>query len=486
MPENKKDVFVILAELKRMAAGISDTNPNGLPNKLVSLLTVGESINPDDFKKPWKPNFASPVNVDAPTPPSEVPPDIAKRYESLANTCTLVDPRIRLTDTYEALATSASISQTWDLIVNGANVVAPDPALEEYQRQQFETFHPRLKKTVTEDGEEVEVDTAKYKSYKQYKKKYEDALLAYTSAYRNAMRTPETANSWAVDGTIYISRVNSARDEWAADGYKDFIEEALDNLAAMGTDASARAIARAKKRFGYYGIATQGVIPVTSQYVEVFPSNWCEPDTGDDGWTDYEYSWSNLTKATEAETTAYSASGSVSSGFWNAQANVSHEQREEHNDLQVDKLEVSFSFAMLEINRPWLDTVLFDLNSWFLVGNYPKGSISTGRKDQVFPDTNAQTWLPIIPTRMIAIRNLRIKSSQIQEHFDFLKTQTDAGGSIGIGPFKLSGKYSHSKSNETFTAENEGEGLKIDGVQIIGWSSDLVQLSPKIDSPINN
>src|SRR5205085_11413515 len=147
----------------------------------------------------------------------------------------------------------------------------------------------------------------------------------------------------------------------------------------------------------------------------IFPSNWSEVTDGNDGWTNYEYNWSKKTETTDVTTSSFSASGGVSFGFWSAKANVSHERRQEENDLTVDGLEMRFSYTLLDINRPWLDTLLFDLGNWFLVGNFPKGSISTGKMDQVFPASNAGAWLPIIPKKIVAIKNLWIKTDHIHD-----------------------------------------------------------------------
>jgi hypothetical protein len=485
MPENKKDVFLILDEMKKKILGISDRNPKGMDGFLISFLPVSEAINSIDYKKPWKPNMTSPNNVTPPAQPGdpEVTTDIAKRYENLANTCTLVDSKIMLNEVYQAIENSSTISQTWEIIIKGANVVPMNPTQEALQKEQYNKYFPRLRKTKKDDdGEDVEVDTKEYKAYKEYQEKYADALRNYANEYLAAMSTRITAQLWGTTGKGALQKVDRAWDEWVSLGYKEFIEQAIDNLSAMGTDAAAHMIAAAKKKFEAYRIAAQGVIPVTSQYVEIFPSNWCDLDDNE-GWTDYDYSWEKKTQTTEVETTSFSASGGISFGFWSAKASVSHEKREEHNDLQVDGLELKFSYALLDINRPWLDALMFDLGNWFLVGDYPAGAISNGKMSQVFPENNAGAWLPIIPTKMLVIKNLWIKTNNIHEHFDSLMTKVGVSGSVGIGPFNLSGNYSHSKTNTSFVAEKEGEGLSIKGINIMAYGSVLVQESPKVASP---
>lgn len=485
MPE-KKDVFTILAELRRRVLGISDQKPSGIEGFLVSFLPTGQPINPDDFTRPWKPNMTTPSAVKPPEQPGpEDTSDIGKRYENLANTCTLVDNKIRLNDVYQVIPNSSTISQAWEVIVNGANVMPLPPEQEEFQKKQRAKYLPRLRKTIKDDNDEdMEVDTKEYKAYQEYMKKYQKAVRDYANQYMIAMSNKQTAHLWGVTGKTYIADVDSAWEEWQSLGYKQFIEEAKDNLAAMGTDAAAHMIAMAKKKFEAYRIATQGVIPVTSQYVELFPSNWADTKVEEDGWSEYEYSWNKETITKEAESTAFGGSAGISIGFWSAKASASHERQEEHNDMQVDGLEIKFKYALVDINRPWLDTILFDMGNWFLVGDHPKGCISNGQMNQVFPSNgDAAAWLPIIPKQIVVIKDLYIKTNHIHEHFDSLKTKTSAGGSFGIGPFSLSGQYSHSKSTSTQTAEKEGEGLRVKGIQILGWISHLVPMSPKLDAP---
>ncbi len=489
MPDTKKGVFEILAEMRRLALGISDTNPEGIKGFIASFMPSGVPVNPDDFKKPWKPNVSSPNMVAPPPPPPDAEPgiqdtsDVAKRYENLANTCTLVDSRLLLNETYQAIKTGGSISQAWEIIVTGANVMPQPPEQEVFQKQQRDKYLPRLRKVIKdEDGGDMDVDTKEYKAYKEYEKKYQNAVRNYGAQYMASMSNRLTAQTWGVMGKTYVADVNDALDEWTTLGNKQYIEEARDNLAAMGTDAAAHMIAAAKKKFEAYKIATQGVIPVTSQYVELFPSNWAEI-VPDDGWSTYHYDWNKKTTVNETESSSFSASGGVSFGFWSAKANVSSDRQEQHDDEKTDGLTIDFSYALVDINRPWLDPLLFDLGNWFLVGDYPRGSVSNGQMNQVLPQEGAGAWLPIIPMQIFVIKNLTINTVDIHNTFDRLATSVSGGGSFGFGPWHLGGQYSHSKDNKTWVAEKTGEGLSVKGAQIMGWVSSLVPLCPKIDAP---
>jgi len=488
MSKTKKDVFAIYEEIKDRILGVSDRNPEGIDGFLVSYYPSAMPINEEDYKNPWSPHMSSPNNVQPPVLSGEdsgIPDtsDIARSYKSLSNTCTLVDSKIEINEIYQAIESGGTISEAWELIIKGANVMPADPLQEAFQKEQFEKYYPRLRKTKKdEDGEDMEIDTKEYKAYKRFQDKYADALQDYATEYMIAMSNRQTAQLWGITGKRPLMKVNRALDEWASMGSRKHIEEAMDNLAAMGTDASAHMISEAKKLFEAYSIATKGVIPSTSKYVELFPSNWCDKEAT--GWTTYEYEWSKETENTKVETTSMAASGGVSVGLWSAKANVKFDKRKEHKDKQVNSMKIELSYKTVNIKRPWLRSLMFDLNNWFLVGNIKKGAISTGKMDQVLPRNGSSLWLPTIPTKLIIIKDVVIESKELCEHYDAMKKELSVDGSIGYGPFSLSGSYSNSTSTTKFEAETEGEKLKINGIQIIGVVSSLVQLSPKIDAPI--
>lgn len=475
-----QDVFTIFAELKRRVLGISDQTPEGIKGFIASFMPTGIPINPEDYTKPWKP-YLDKAPGETPLTDEEMAV-LAKRYESLSNTCTLVDSKLHINEVYQAIKSGASISQAWEIIISGANVMPLPPEQEEFQKKQREKYLPRLRKTIKdEDGEETDVDTKEYKAYKEYQKKYFNAVRDYSMQYMINMSNKQTAQLWGMVGKTYVRELHNAFDEWSALGNKQLIEEALDNLAAMGIDASARMIASAKKKFEMYKVATRGVIPVESSYVEMFPSNWASDSV--EGWTEYTYDFSKQTTVTSHEKTAWEGKAGLSLGFWSFKANASRSEERFNEDFSSQKLKISFNYALVEINRPWLDTLLFDLGNWFLLGDYPKGSISNGQMNQVFPDTRAASWLPIIPQYIFVVKNLFIETEDIHNTYNSLVTKTAGGGGFGFGPFNLSGAYGRDTSKSTRVAEEEGEGLRFSGGQILGYVSTLVPLSPKLDAP---
>src|SRR4051794_21053206 len=117
-----------------------------------------------------------------------------------------------------------------------------------------------------------------------------------------------------------------------------------------------------------------------------------------------------------------------------------------------------------------MNTILLNLNNWFLFG-FKKNAISNGTINQNRPAENEAFWLPALPTQVIVLKELYIKTVDTHRFYDFMSSQTATGVSFGFGPFSISGHYEHNSSQGTNGYELQDEGVSVKGVQIIGWIS---------------
>lgn len=220
----------------------------------------------------------------------------------------------------------------------------------------------------------------------------------------------------------------------------------------------------------------------TIPFVQVFPTNWCDLKREHDGWTEYGYSRRNTSSTATSEATSWGANAGVKFGFWSFGAGASHSSANTHSEHSSDGLGIQMRYAVIDIDRPWLNTVLLNVSNWFLVG-YKKNSISQGTITQSAPSQDEAFWLPSLPTQLVVVKDLRIRTNNMRATYDTLQSKSSAGGSVGWGPFSIGGSYSHSEGKVTQTFHMEGEWLVVDGVQIIGWVSQILPASPKLDAP---
>nr|AUN36857.1 hypothetical protein [uncultured bacterium] len=474
----EQDVFSIFDDLKQRVLGISDVTkpPEGFS---FSFLPAGRPVNADDYAKPWTPDLTLDTGAGASTADPAVLNAIARRQRNLMNLSLMVDHKLQMNGSGLVEPGASKISETWKVLLTGANAVPLPPINDPNLKAALDRATKLLVKPDPEDPESV-VLTDSYLKYKDYMKKYFRAIQAYTAQYVAAMSNPITAQTWPVLGPTYKADVDGAMDDWVSFGKKDKIEEALNLLDAQGSDAATAMIASSKKIFDRYQVAA-GMIAATIPYVQLFPTNWCDPAAGDDGWTTYTYDMAKARTETSAASKSWGGGG-VKLGFWSFGARAKHSDSQVHEDFSSEGLSISFKYAVVDIERPWLNTILLNLSNWFVVG-CKKNCISNGDANQQKPSDNEAFWLPAIPTQVIVVKDLVIKTQDAQRFAGSVKAGTSGGGSFGWGPFTIGGHYEHDSSKGTNSIEQVDGGLKIDGVQIIGWISQILPASPKVDSP---
>ena len=293
--------------------------------------------------------------------------------------------------------------------------------------------------------------------------------------------SPAAANAFAITGKAVLAEVDSARDDWIGMGKKDKVEEALAILSSQGTDAATALISAAKKLFDSYQF-TLTMNPTPVQYVQVLPSNWCEPKAEYDGWRQYGYKRVDTSSSTSTRSKEWSAKAGVSTGFWSAKASAGQTSSHTHTEVTYDGLEIQLRIAAVDILRPGMSTALLNLGNWFVHGQ-KKLSISDGTHTQQRPDSTESFFLPGIPTQMILVKDLKIKTANTKQVFDELKKTTNAGGSVGIGPFSIGGSYKSASGDTKQEFHEEGGWIVVDGIQAVGYITQLVPACPQLDAP---
>ena len=152
-------------------------------------------------------------------------------------------------------------------------------------------------------------------------------------------------------------------------------------------------------------------------------------------------------------------------------------------NIQTQNLEIAFKYACVDIKRPWLDTSLLNLKNWFLMGDYKKLCISKGTMAQELPPGMLEpTFLPSVVTSFVLIKDLSIKWDNWKSDWQSTSSTTSGGGSVGYGPFAVSGNYSHHSAKRDFSADSDGQSLTIPGIQLIGYVSAINPACPGVDS----
>lgn len=322
-------------------------------------------------------------------------------------------------------------------------------------------------------------ETSHYQAYKKYKEDYQTASRALDRAYSSAFADPVKLNEWPINGVSYQDDKNDAFEQWTAFGFKNEIEEAEATLAAQGIDPSILLIKRAKEKYNdsLFNFPGLGNLP----YVLFNPPSWYDRDG--DGFTDYTSTEFHSESHYSSSSTSYGGGGGFSVGFWSVGSDFNSSESRQSASFQTNGLEISLSYSVVDIRRPWLDTSLLNLGNWFIVGDYKKHCISNGQMGQHLPAGGVEpAFLPSVVTSLILVKDLSIKWDNWQTQWSTYSQSLSTSGSIGYGPFAVHGHYSHHSEKRDFYADASGESLVVPGIQLIGYVSAISPPSPQKDS----
>jgi len=484
------DVFKILKDLELKCVGLDPQTNKMQEGYFSAFRSVGLPIHEDDFNNPWSPlgvNLQKDIPKTEPSDPKNAPKtassileenkiftaNIAKSMQSYLNTFLLVDDKLRMNNQYAVMPGSSKVSDSWWAIITGANGIPTDSEINDDLKAAYEKEKAKLM-------DKDDNPTPHYEAYMRYEDEWKDKVRAWHRAYSNAFTDPMKLQNWPIEGTMYQDDADEAMDRWVGLGHKQEIENAIATLAAQGTDPAIALIARAKKKFinSLNEFMSIGEIP----YTIMLPNSWYDKDN-DDGWTEYGSNDFHSESHYDASSTSYGGGGGFNLGFFSIGGSFNHDEAQSSMNMETTNLEVSFKYCAVDIKRPWLDTSLLNLRNWFLMGDYKKDCISNGTMAQELPENSIEpTFLPSIVTSLILIKDLSIRWDDWKSAWSSHSETNSGSVSVGWGPFAVNGHYSHHDEQRDFSADAEGEFLRVPGIQLIGYISTINPACPGHDS----
>ncbi len=413
-------------------------------------------LNPSDFS-----NMVSPTN----------PTGNLNSSQIFSN---LVDQMPSQTTSYSPSATL--ISKTYKEIVDGANSsIKPDPEQEEKYKHAYEYLNTTYSiKDYTGAVVSQTDHSAIYKTYLKNQSDYISAVRAYRLAYANYnLNDPVQQRQWQANEPTLRNNINQTYNNWRAQGAAQ-VEQALSVLASSINDAVGNTIRDAQQTMSK-GMSSSTSDGIKWYFTYPIPTNFADPNA--QGFTSFSLKSDYLEETASAKATDWAPKGSGSWGLWNVSASASSHHAEKHLHMDASKFELSADIAVVRIFRPWLNDLIFKANSWYTdMCNAHEISIGKLTSDQ-------QLKLPLIPTAFVVARNVEITADWSSDDKKHVEDSITTKASIGWGPFCVSGSYSHSSSSDYHKSTFEGGTLKIPGIQIIAWVSEITPDSPQENPP---
>jgi hypothetical protein len=485
------DVFKIFKDLELKAVGLDEKTKKMQEGYFVAFRDIGLPIHKEDYENPFAPtgvNLAKDIPKTEPTDPKEAPKtgsgnvdtsqafaaNVAKSIQSYLNTYVLVNNKLQMNNQYSVIPGSSHLDDTWYAVIAGANGIPPTMELNDSMKQAYAQATAKLM-------DKDDNLTPHFEKYRQYREAYESKVRSKNKAFAAAFTDGTKYQLWVTqDGGPYQDDVDNAWSEWMGFGFKEEIEKALNTLAAQGTDPAIALIARSKKRFqnSLLTIPAYGEIP----YTMLSPRTWYDADN-DDGWNEYTSKDLHSESQYTASSTSYGGGGGFNVGLWSGSASFEHSDSQANGNFAMNNVLVSFSYAIVDIDRPWLDTSLLNLDNWFLVGDYKRDCISTGRMGQEKPSNGTEPlFLPSVVTSVILVKDVHISWDNWKSQWSQHTQSNSASASVGVWCFTASAHYSHAKQSRQFSYDDSGEALVIPGIQLVGYVSQIMPECPRRNS----
>jgi len=370
------------------------------------------------------------------------------------------------------------LSHIYSEILRFSKVVKQELTPE--QTEKIEKFRGLLRQTrkvkdiITDEEKEVTDDGPMIKAYNERMATYVTERLLYNSkrvAAEAAVGPGGVAAvaDWASNSELYWLKVKAARDAWVSGGYRNEVDQInafIDQVTRRSLQLWKQGLVEDLEKAQVSSTTPGSVFNFTT----LIPGNFAKAA----GWTGYSMSHEHATADTSYENESWGAGGSVNFGLWSFGANASHSSESRSASDTCESFGLTMELAPVIISRPWFSAEFFTSRGW----NLKKGE---GWFYDDFPSDGARPPAGnMIGYSTIALfaRNIVIESAEFAQKYEESKSQTDVGGSVGWGPFSLSGNYSHGEGQTHWESTRDGARITVPGMQIIGFVNELVGKAP--------
>lgn len=435
-------------------------NKAGVFDKQTSFVqfSKGEALNPKDFA-----NAAAPIN-----PGGDL--NAAQTFSGMVDVVPLVQAD------YAPGATR--LSKAYGDIVSGANSnVETDPAQQKIYNQAYSYLNTTTTIKEFDGTESTQTGPSRVlNTYLANRDAYANALSGYRLAYNGYdLSDPAQQREWQARAPALQAALDRTWNLWRGEGATQ-VERAL---AALDTtiNSAVRNILEEAQQTMAQAAMTSSLGDGTKWYLSyALPSDWCGPGAAEN-FTAITLDSSNLESESSSRFDSFGGGASWSAGLWSVGGEAAGSAGSSSSHMASDKLKLSAKLGLVRIYRPWLNDLIFRMNGWFtdMTG---KDGISNGKLEG-----NENGILPLIPTAFVVGRDIAIEADFSTEDKTHVEKAVSGSTSVGWGPFRVSGKYAHSSSKDTFKSTFDGGTLKIPGIQILGWVSEIVPACPPQDAP---
>ena len=375
--------------------------------------------------------------------------------------------------------------KVWDIYQDAiTNVTLPVTPLTDKQQKMLTKAQNFLVQTVTktdpftDEQTTVIQDSQQYALYKQNQTAYITALTNYNGMQilANAPGASDTVvQQWARNAAALKSQVTTAYGAWVANGYKEYVEEALGIISNLAGQAPGALYQSMKANF----TADRLTDTLGEQFYPtyVYPSDPLQPALAN-SWLSYEFKLQDIQSFQSQSQTNSGGSAGASWGLWNASASAEYGSGQSDYQCDTSNLSVGVQLLQIPLTRAWLRPEIFWSRGWKWAPTAGFGPVSNG-------GSPPQGLMPLFPTAVILAQNLAINLDMTNEKNSSSWSSIKTSASFGWGPFSISGNYGRSDSQSKSGYTQSNSGIKVPGPQIIAYICEVIPQSPNPDPKLD-
>lgn len=311
-------------------------------------------------------------------------------------------------------------------------------------------------------------------AYTAKKQVYEDAVIEYATNLAQANNgTAEDQMRWQQSGGIFKRRATEALRDWITNGSKNDIERAQ----AMISHITGRSMVLWKdnllKQIDQTEMNTTGAFGYAFQPATVIPGAFARSG----GWTNFHERSLATKMLSSSSTRSGSAKFGLSLGFFNIGGGGGGSSATREENYEMDSFGIEFSYAPVEIVRPWFHPGFFLSRGWRPTVGFEREYGTDKHSDGKTPPKGAMIGYP---TKALFVKDLVIHSSEIVRQMKARESHVSGGGIVGIGPFTIGGRYQQSNKSSQHNFSYDGASIRVHGMQLVGFLSSML---PKCANP---
>lgn len=334
------------------------------------------------------------------------------------------------------------------------------------------------KKTVSEPGPITLAYTQKLNDYIDAADEYMELLIDAQSATGNSSEAIRRVAAWTNKSKFLRKKMEAAEMAWISQGYKNEYEQmnAFINQVTQRSMVQYKQDLQRKFEAALLTSAQEGTAG-DYYYTTLLPGNFATSP----GWVDFSFYEQDYESHHSKNTSAWSAGASVNFGLFSIGGGASGSKIEMAANQKASKLKARLKFTQVPICRPWFDPGFFSMRGWKLDELWDLNFSGKKVSDGAAKPTGRLVAYPITA---LFVKDVLFTFDEADSQSKYVESHVKGGGSVGWGPFRVGGSYSHGSQKRDFAFHAEGGKVAIPGMQLIGFINNLIPKTPDTNPAI--